>query len=718
MKLSIDNSADIKSTNSQDEQVNFRIEASSTMFDTLTKNIYKNPKESLIRELISNAHDSHVAADNVNTPIDIHVPSEIEPYFEVRDYGTSMDYDQMVNVYTVFFKSSKNNTNNQIGGFGLGAKLPFAYQDQFTITTWLNGVHTEYLACKENGVPVLKTLFSCEEKEAKQGLSVRVPVYNQDIEIFRNILKDFSKYSNFNMNYNDKEFYCKSEVDKDMTDLFRQFNKRLSVYKQDKYASLAIRLGGVVYKVDPNDFLDEHIYEYVNQYFIERNFNQEQKDQLNKINCDNRFFKSFNNKGFMLDYDIGELQPTASRESLQLTKQQAIDIVFDMILLRKQIYQYVIEHKPEYEETPESKLECLEYYKKYADVIQSFGFYDQNLSIENLKIFGSPISLSCLLMINVSNFNNNYNVENFKVKNAKILQRNEFGKADITNEAKMKSNITVIVTHETIADIRNSNFNDNWNKNDLDEDTIAVIQLCKRNNIDEYINQFKSKYPIESKFFVFKKLPEDFQTKNVKKERSKTQSKDICEEAFINRHLGIFNEVGYIPIFRYESASFERALRKLNIPVYTPETQKEFKKISKYSCCKVIDCEDDIIKKHLKEAMQKMMLSIIYSTSYKIRNFIEMFPDKKPKFVKNLESSLGPIEDNFFSYSTTCDMLEFLKIVDNEHYLQYWSLYDNLVDIVIKCWSEDDKFIYKCVDLQQMKLFAESRKGKTITITL
>ena len=117
MKIITDKSKDTLSS-AQVESTSFTCEASPQMFQILTDKIYKDPISSLVRELISNAHDSHVQAGTLSTPIDIHVPSELEPVFSVRDYGVSMSEEDIKTVYTVFFRSSKNDNDDQVGGFG------------------------------------------------------------------------------------------------------------------------------------------------------------------------------------------------------------------------------------------------------------------------------------------------------------------------------------------------------------------------------------------------------------------------------------------------------------------------------------------------------------------------------------------------------------------------------------------------------------------------
>ena len=49
-------------------------------------------------------------AGNENTPIDIDLPTYLNPYFRIRDYGIGLDKDEVMLLYTSFFSSTKNTT--------------------------------------------------------------------------------------------------------------------------------------------------------------------------------------------------------------------------------------------------------------------------------------------------------------------------------------------------------------------------------------------------------------------------------------------------------------------------------------------------------------------------------------------------------------------------------------------------------------------------------
>ncbi len=117
----------------------FRIRNSAKAFNILSSGLYANKVRAIIRELSCNAVDSHVAAGKADVPFDVHLPNAIEPWFSIRDYGTGLSHDQVTNIYTTYFESTKTGSNDFIGALGLGSKSPFSYNDIFTVTNVKDG---------------------------------------------------------------------------------------------------------------------------------------------------------------------------------------------------------------------------------------------------------------------------------------------------------------------------------------------------------------------------------------------------------------------------------------------------------------------------------------------------------------------------------------------------------------------------------------------------
>jgi len=165
----------------------FRIRNSAKAFNILSSGLYANKIRAIIRELSCNAVDSHIAAGNIDTPFDVHLPNALEPWFSIRDYGTGLDHAQVTNIYTTYFESTKTGSNDFIGALGLGSKSPFSYTDNFTVTAVRyghKGIYTAFI--NEHGVPSIALMH--EEPSAEpSGVEVKFSVNDRyDFDKFRN----------------------------------------------------------------------------------------------------------------------------------------------------------------------------------------------------------------------------------------------------------------------------------------------------------------------------------------------------------------------------------------------------------------------------------------------------------------------------------------------------------------------------------------------------
>lgn len=165
------------------ETQQFSIEMNAKAFRTLLDGLYSDKITAVIRELWSNALDSHIAAGMESIPFDCHLPSALDPTFRVRDYGTSLTHDEVMNLYTTIFRSTKEDSNEFVGALGLGSKSPFAYSDTFTVIARLNGEKRTYFASMANGTPEISLVSTVASDEA-QGLEISIAVDHQDFAEF------------------------------------------------------------------------------------------------------------------------------------------------------------------------------------------------------------------------------------------------------------------------------------------------------------------------------------------------------------------------------------------------------------------------------------------------------------------------------------------------------------------------------------------------------
>jgi hypothetical protein len=161
---------------------NFKINATAKSFKILSSQIYTDKFGTAPRELGANAVDAHVAAGH-NEPFEVHLPNTFEPEFSIRDYGTGMSRRKIETLYTTYFASDKNQDNDMIGGLGLGSKSPFCYAEQFTVVSFHNGKKFVYSAYLNNGLPAIAFIAEEDTKE-RNGMEISFAVRSADIGQF------------------------------------------------------------------------------------------------------------------------------------------------------------------------------------------------------------------------------------------------------------------------------------------------------------------------------------------------------------------------------------------------------------------------------------------------------------------------------------------------------------------------------------------------------
>jgi hypothetical protein len=103
----------------------YRIAQSRAAFETMSSRLYSDKIRAVLRELACNAWDAHQDAGKVDVPFEIHLPTDFEPYFEIKDYGTGMSHRDIVDLFCTYFGTNKSDSDKFIGALGLGSKSPF-----------------------------------------------------------------------------------------------------------------------------------------------------------------------------------------------------------------------------------------------------------------------------------------------------------------------------------------------------------------------------------------------------------------------------------------------------------------------------------------------------------------------------------------------------------------------------------------------------------------
>lgn len=277
----------------QSERKRFRVSTSAKTFKILSSTIYKHKIRAIIREISCNAIDGHVAA-GITDSFDVQIPTVLDPRFIVRDYGVSLDDEQVQEMYTTYFESTKTESNDFIGALGLGSKSPFCYSDTFTVECIKDGVKRGYVAYMENGEPYVDKIYELESDEPR-GVAVIVPVKVDDISEWENEARRvYECFTGIRPNFvgiDPEVKYLPGPAEEGKNPLV----KADSSYWKGLFA----RMGNILYPVDHDLYKGSLLDVYINQY-----------------RCN------------ILDFDLGELDFMPSREELSLdkvTRQKILD---------------------------------------------------------------------------------------------------------------------------------------------------------------------------------------------------------------------------------------------------------------------------------------------------------------------------------------------------------------------------------------------------------
>ena len=238
------------------QESKFNIAVNAKMFRVLSDTMYMNKIGSIVREISCNAMDAHIEVGTPDLPFTIHLPNAIEPWFAVKDQGTGLSDPDIRVLYSTYGESTKDHSNDVTGAFGLGSKTPFAYTDQFTITSIYGHIKRIYVAViNDSGLPVLN-LQSEEKTTEHSGLEVLMAVSNDDFTTFRdevlNQLKFFRIKPELTNNMSQVEF-----EDIVNNEHITYQNEDITIfsgkYHQDPIEDLFFVQGGVGYPVDVDE---------------------------------------------------------------------------------------------------------------------------------------------------------------------------------------------------------------------------------------------------------------------------------------------------------------------------------------------------------------------------------------------------------------------------------------------------------------------------------
>ena len=104
--------------NFETNSISFSQNKIAKMFMIVLKG-YSDPISSIVRELASNCMDSHTEA-KVDTPVIVTMDyDDSGKYISFEDNGAGISVDRFNTIYRKLLESTKENSNEELGGFGL-----------------------------------------------------------------------------------------------------------------------------------------------------------------------------------------------------------------------------------------------------------------------------------------------------------------------------------------------------------------------------------------------------------------------------------------------------------------------------------------------------------------------------------------------------------------------------------------------------------------------
>lgn len=297
------------------DTVVFRIATNAKTFRGMIDTMYPNKVKAPIRELSTNAYEAHQLLKKENVPFEVKLPSAFDTNFIIRDFGPGISPEDINNIYTVLGESTKDDSNEFGGAFGLGSKSPFAYTDNFTVTSYYNGIATTYVMFKnEQGIPA-SSILNQEPSNEPTGIKITIDVKSGDVTKFVQEAQNVYKY-----------FKTKPNVTGNNGYVHRYLTSGTSTVK------------GTGWEFFPNSNENETVAIMGNVGYSLSGYTGKYKELANK-------------RGLIVHFDIGEVEPMINREGLSFEERtlKAIERRFETIVSEySKVIQDRLNNEPNY----------------------------------------------------------------------------------------------------------------------------------------------------------------------------------------------------------------------------------------------------------------------------------------------------------------------------------------------------------------------------------
>ena len=152
--------------------------AATAQVARILRNMYSRPVEAVVREYLANAVDAHKLAGKSTEDIEVRLPTDNDPVFEIRDFGPGLSKDDTTKLLLGFGASGggKRESNEFVGGFGIGCKSAFSVADQFFYVVWHGGLKRQWRCYLDETDAGWAELVSEDPSEEPSGIAIQIPI--------------------------------------------------------------------------------------------------------------------------------------------------------------------------------------------------------------------------------------------------------------------------------------------------------------------------------------------------------------------------------------------------------------------------------------------------------------------------------------------------------------------------------------------------------------
>lgn len=164
------------------------------IFSILREGMYQDPIGTICREIMSNCLDAHTMAKCDDRPFEITLPNAFNSEICFRDFGPGMSAEFMNTKFLGVGTSTKDESDEFIGGWGLGRLTPWSYSDSFVVETIHNGVKRIYGCYLDDSDRGELRLMAETPTDEESGTLVKLAVKAQDHSRFREKVMFYGSY--------------------------------------------------------------------------------------------------------------------------------------------------------------------------------------------------------------------------------------------------------------------------------------------------------------------------------------------------------------------------------------------------------------------------------------------------------------------------------------------------------------------------------------------